>query len=860
MDALQARVVQLEANLTGITTQMGDYIQRMDGMLKKIEDNDANLKGIVEKNDTSLKATIEANDTNVKGMMQNQGNEIIGVKGDVKQVTDTMKDEINQAVAKMNGSIQGLQESMARVDQRITASEQDTISLATDRITPMEIEVLQMKTDAGNFSTGVLQEINTLKLKVEHKGDATSAEGSRDFYKPITEYKVVDSLGKLSNDKSGFRDWKVRMKDALVQVFRSKEFLKMMDFVEDPTTKLTGDEELEEIMQMAEEKADIPQHSETWDKVGFALHSLLKHKAEDKSEAFLVTKRSSNGWIAWHQVNKWYLATSGQGLSERMTKIMTPSQSKKDADVKYDVEKWLDEVKECRALGASEMGYDYMLTALRGIATPAIRDQMDVADAKGETLDHKTRYETQFNVMMNWAHRKAVEAGGKKSDKMDIGGIAGKGGWYPGYDDQQQVDWNDAQNQGFMLGMVKGKGKGKGGYWKHVGGGKDGKGYGKAKGFNAKGGGKGSNGRPIFYGACHGCGVIGHSKAQCPELGKGFKGKCNGCGLRGHPVAQCPKGKGGGFKGYGKGNGINNVNPEESGSGLNLGGGESPTTDEKETKTESGSGGADAQQSQYGQDYNSGYVWIPDSQGPCNMGYAYPQMEDWNQGWGDSRWMSLVSKDKPETEFKVVNRRKDKRDDRAILALNKRMRDLNPGECELEEIEVDGVMDSGAYDTICSDELMGGNEIRDTVASKNGINYYGPNGNPIKNKGEGDLEGIAGDGIPVQFTAQIGESIKKLLISVRRAVKSGNMVIFGADLKAIRELAKLDLIEDNLIVGTQTGIRSKIHDKNGMYVYPMTITRKKKKADPNAMDVGMLQGNQYAMIASKDGAEDDLPF
>ena len=56
--------------------------------------------------------------------------------------------------------------------------------------------------------------------------------------------------------------------------------------------------------------------------------------------------------------------------------------------------------------------------------------------------------------------------------------------------------------------------------------GKDGsKGKGK-EGKLGKGGEKIPN---PFYGTCEECGTIGHKKAQCPKLGKGFKGVCFGC-------------------------------------------------------------------------------------------------------------------------------------------------------------------------------------------------------------------------------------------------------------------------------------------------------------------------------------------
>ena len=58
-------------------------------------------------------------------------------------------------------------------------------------------------------------------------------------------------------------------------------------------------------------------------------------------------------------------------------------------------------------------------------------------------------------------------------------------------------------------------------------------------------------------------------------------------------------------------------------------------------------------------------------------------------------------------------------------------------------------------------------------------------------------------------------------------------------MNAIRELAKLSKIEENVIVDKRTGVKREIKDKRGMYVYPMTIRRKKKK-NPDAMDIGVV--------------------
>ena len=90
----------------------------------------------------------------------------------------------------------------------------------------------------------------------------------------------------------------------------------------------------------------------------------------------------------------------------------------------------------------------------------------------------------------------------------------------------------------------------------------------------------GKGARPPFHGNCNNCGLIGHSAANSPDLGKGFKGSCKGCGIRGHVVAQCPKGTG---------KGLNNLEGDEQ-EGLNFGGKEEEERGEEEedknTKTE----------------------------------------------------------------------------------------------------------------------------------------------------------------------------------------------------------------------------------------------------------------------------------
>ncbi len=91
-----------------------------------------------------------------------------------------------------------------------------------------------------------------------------------------------------------------------------------------------------------------------------------------------------------------------------------------------------------------------------------------------------------------------------------------------------------------------------------------------------------------------------------------------------------------------------------------------------------------------------------------------------------------------------------------------------------------------------------------------------------------------------------------MLISVKNTIRAGNIIVFGANREAMWELADAEQIGEDMIVNVKTRKVSKIHEKNGAYVYPMTINRKKKEVDPNAMDVGFVHENKHDAIEKED--------
>ena len=140
-----------------------------------------------------------------------------------------------------------------------------------------------------------------------------------------------------------------------------------------------------------------------------------------------------------------------------------------------------------------------------------------------------------------------------------------------------------------------------------------------------------------------------------------------------------------------------------------------------------------------------------------------------------------------------------------------------------EKIEV--TVDSGAADHVSNDKVGHGVTIRETEASKRGMNYRVANGAPIPNRGETVLRGVTDDGTPLGFTAQITD-VTKTLCSVSKMVSAGNRVVF-------------DDAEGNYIMNKKTGHKTYMEKHNG--VYKVTMWRQIEGTSPSEQAASSFQ-------------------
>ena len=117
-------------------------------------------------------------------------------------------------------------------------------------------------------------------------------------------------------------------------------------------------------------------------------------------------------------------------------------------------------------------------------------------------------------------------------------------------------------------------------------------------------------------------------------------------------------------------------------------------------------------------------------------------------------------------------------------------------------------VDSGATETVMSEDMLRSIALREGMAMKQGVTYEVANGIRIANLGERQFEGVTEDGGVKNITAQVC-SVNKALLSVSKAVKAGNRVIFDD--------------EGSYIENKETGEVTWLVEEGGMYALKMWV-------------------------------------
>ena len=112
--------------------------------------------------------------------------------------------------------------------------------------------------------------------------------------------------------------------------------------------------------------------------------------------------------------------------------------------------------------------------------------------------------------------------------------------------------------------------------------------------------------------------------------------------------------------------------------------------------------------------------------------------------------------------------------------------------------EVEFAVDSGATETVLSEEMLPEVELKEGAASRRGVEYEVANGEKIPNLGEKKFRGTTVEGTARNITAQVCE-VNKALLSVKKVMSAGNRVVFDSEGSYIEDKVtheKMWMVED----------------------------------------------------------------
>jgi len=261
----------------------------------------------------------------------------------MEQIIQNLQEEMSRITDAQFQTTSSLSSLTARVDRSITQLEstlgeiqRSTQGLSPDRLAEVQrllstVEAIDLTTISGEITTmksdmvilrdstiGCSTRIDTVQQMIQARGHS---EVSRP-QKIMIEYKCWDDVKRLDNDRSSFRDWKMKFQNAYKQSTKVSGY--KVIFEEFEKWEVLRDRTLTEttIKRIFEGLCDGISGvvRDDFDKTNAELESILQMKVEDKSQASILLRRAiaegGSGLLAWIWINGYYLSTSGLGMSK----------------------------------------------------------------------------------------------------------------------------------------------------------------------------------------------------------------------------------------------------------------------------------------------------------------------------------------------------------------------------------------------------------------------------------------------------------------------------------------------------------------------------------------------------------------
>ena len=287
---------------------------------------------------------------------------------------------------------------------------------------------IRMENDYAKLNMQTAAEFGEVRQKVlVHQGaievlTAKPVKSHTGGARGILENKSVSSLPTLGTDKNLFRNWNDRMVNVVASVRPgSRTILQaMMEYVDQ---EIGGN--FEESFKKMQEYKDMEAAGTTYESIDEVLYTLLTDHTEGEAALRVRGCTPGMGCKAYMTVYKWFMGVSGQAVTERMKKIMSPTTPKSEAEIADAIERWVEAARVLEGLKPEyKLPEPYKITALESL--------MNVGQGKlhFETLKAQDEdFDELLQKCRDYALRRRLESNHRKGkDDMDVDEVEDPGG------------------------------------------------------------------------------------------------------------------------------------------------------------------------------------------------------------------------------------------------------------------------------------------------------------------------------------------------------------------------------------------------------------------------------------------------
>ena len=238
--------------------------------------------------------------------------------------------------------------------------------------------------------------------------------------KSILDHKAIMNMKLLSSDKSSFKLWNEKFVNAFEAAIKGARTVFELITNEIDTGKVMKDEDdIEQWYEQLEVNGEVIGRSPelAWDELGEKISFVLVDKCEGDARLRIRTKKNGRGILQFIELYKWFMGTSGEGLSQRAVKIMTPTAPKNEADIAAAIDRWCTQLEAIERHGKCHQLADvYKVAALKSMMIGKARDYF-------ETLEDM-KFDDVLKKCKDYSVRKRLEHAAKKNDNdMDLDNV-----------------------------------------------------------------------------------------------------------------------------------------------------------------------------------------------------------------------------------------------------------------------------------------------------------------------------------------------------------------------------------------------------------------------------------------------------